>query len=140
MLTDLDHAGFPKVIFITDRGMNPCKTLKYILRGQPMIMCVKVGQKMVMDKIDEFGDFSGRPDGMEIDIDSRIYYKQYDMDYEVEGRGGSTVKADRLKLNLYFDANQRAEQLTQIDINIKIQRDALKAIRQIMKNLMTIQL
>ncbi len=66
---------------------------------------------------------------MAIDIDSRIYYKQYDMEYEVEGRGGSTVKADRLKLNLYFDASQRAEQLTQIDINIKIQRDALKAIQ-----------
>ena len=30
---------------------------------------------------------------------------------------------------VYFDANQRAEQLTQIDINIKIQRDALKAIQ-----------
>jgi hypothetical protein len=130
MLTDLDHAGFPKVIFITDRGYESVQNLeKYILRGQPMIMCVKVAQKMVMDKIDEFGDFSGRPDGMEIDIDSRIYYKQYDMEYEVEGRGGSTVKADRLKLNLYFDANQRAEQLTQIDINIKIQRDALKAIQ-----------
>ena len=57
------------------------------------------------------------------------FSKQYDMEYEVEGRGGSTVKADRLKLNLYFDANQRAEQVTQIDINIKIQRDALKAIQ-----------
>ncbi len=26
---------------------------------------------------------------MAIDIDSRIYYKQYDMEYEVEGRGGA---------------------------------------------------
>ena len=39
MLTDLDHAGFPKVIFITDRGDESVQNLeKYILRGQPMIM------------------------------------------------------------------------------------------------------
>lgn len=46
MPTDLDHAGFPKVILITDRGYESVQNLeKYILRGQPMIMCVKVGQK-----------------------------------------------------------------------------------------------
>ena len=92
MFKDLDDAGFPRVIFITDRGYESLQNLeRYILRGQPMIMCVKTGQKMVTDKIDKFGDFSGRPDGMEIDPESRIYYKQYDLDYKVE----ATTPADR---------------------------------------------
>lgn len=129
MLKDLDDAGFPRVILITDRGYESIQNLeRFILRGQPMIMCVKTGQKMVLDKIEAFGDFAGRPDGMEIDPGTRTYYKQYDIDYEVEGRGGKTVKADRLRLNLYFDAAQRAQQLTDLDIGIKMQREALRKI------------
>ena len=129
MFKDLDDAGFPRVIFITDRGYESLQNLeRYILRGQPMIMCVKTGQKMVTDKIDKFGDFSGRPDGMEIDPESRIYYKQYDLDYKVEGRGGKVITAENLKLNLYFDSTLRAEQLTDLDIAIMKQREALQAI------------
>lgn len=129
MLKDLADAGFPRVIFITDRGYESLQNLeRYILKKQPMIMCVKTGQKLVTDKIDEFGDFSGRPDGMDIDPKSRIYYKQYDLDYEVEGHGGKTVKAEKLKLNLYFDSTLRAEQLMDLDIAVMKQREALQSI------------
>lgn len=41
ILTDISHAGFPRVILVTDRGYESVQNLeKYILRGQPMIMCV----------------------------------------------------------------------------------------------------
>jgi transposase len=130
ILTDLNHAGFPKVILVTDRGYESLANLeRYILRRQPMIMFVKVHQKLVMEKILELGSFSGRPDGMKIDAETRIYHKQYDMEYDVSGKGGAIIKADRLKLNLYFDAVRRGEELTSLDIAIESQRAALQAIK-----------
>ena len=130
ILTDLNHAGFPKVILVTDRGYESLANLeRYILRKQPMIMCVKVRQSLVMEKILELGAFAGRPEGMRIDAETGIYHKQYDMEYEVTGKGGATIKADRLKLNLYFDAVRRGEELTTLDIAIESQREALQAIK-----------
>ena len=130
ILTDLNHAGFPKVILITDRGYESLANLeRYILRKQPMIMCVKVRQRLVMEKIPELGAFAGRPEGMRIDAGTRIYHKQYDMEYDILGKGGATIKADRLKLNLYFDAVRRGEELTTLDIAIESQRAALQAIK-----------
>lgn len=77
ILTDIRHAGFPHVILITDRGYESLQNLeRYILAGQSMIMCVKVRQKMVLEKIREFGDFGGRPPVMEIDAKSKFYHKQ----------------------------------------------------------------
>ncbi len=91
ILTDIRHAGFPHVILITDRGYESLQNLeRYILAGQAMIMCVKVRQKMVLEKIREFGDFGGRPPVMEIDPKSKLYHKQYDLEYPVTGKGGST--------------------------------------------------
>mgnify|MGYP004469678649 CR=1 FL=1 len=62
ILTDINHAGFPGVILVTDRGYESVQNLeKYILRGQPMIMCVKMRQKIVLDRIAEFGTIGGKP-------------------------------------------------------------------------------
>lgn len=64
ILTDLNHAGFPKVILVSDRGYESLANLeRYILRKQPMIMCVKVRQSLVMEKILELGAFAGRLKG-----------------------------------------------------------------------------
>ena len=61
ILTDISHAGFPRVILVTDRGYESAQNLeKYILRGQPMIMCVKMRQKIVLDRIAEFGTIGGK--------------------------------------------------------------------------------
>ncbi len=51
------------------------------------------------------------------------------MAYDVSGKGGAIIKADRLKLNLYFDAVRRGEELTSLDIAIESQRAALQAIK-----------
>lgn len=129
ILTDLTHAGFPKIILITDRGYDSLANLeRYILRHQQMILCVKVRQALVMEKILELGVFTGRPEGMQIDAESRMYHKQYDLVYDIQNKGGGPTRADRLKLNLYFDAVRRGQELTTLDIAIESQREALQSI------------
>ena len=126
ILIDLEHAGFTNVILVTDRGYEKIRNLeKYILKGQAMIMCAKVQQKEILSRIAEFGDFNTRPEGMKIDPATRLYYKQYSLDYEVQSKGQSIKKADCLKLNLYFDSIRRSEELVQLDIDINRQEAAL---------------
>jgi len=131
ILLDLRHAGFPLLVLITDRGYESVRNLeRYILDGQPLIMWVKVRQKMVLDRIRAFGPFIHCPDGMEVDEESRIYYRQYDIDYKVEVRNGAEKNADMLRLNLYFDPVRRSEELTSLDVAIKRQRAALEEIHE----------
>ena len=131
ILLDLRHAGFPLLVFITDRGYESVRNMeRHILDGQPLIMWVKVRQKMVLDRIRPFGSFVHSPEGMEVDEDSRIYYRQYNIDYRVEVRSGVEKDADRLRLNLYFDPMRRSEELTSLDVAIKRQRAALEEIKQ----------
>lgn len=126
ILTDLDHAGFKNLVLVTDRGYETLRNLeKYILRGQSMVMCTKTGQKDVAKVIQEFGEFGTRPEGMAVDPDARLYYRQYDMDYEVKGAGTATKTSDRLKLNLYFDPIRRGLELMEMDISLTLQETAL---------------
>lgn len=130
ILLDLRHAGFPLLVLITDRGYESVRNMeRYILDGQPLIMWVKVRQKMVLEKIRAFGSFVHSPEGMEVDEDSRIYSRQYDIDYKVEVHAGAEKDADRLRLNLYFDPVRRSEELTSLDVAIKRQRAALEEIK-----------
>ena len=127
ILHDLDHAGFKDVILITDRGYESIRNLEiYIDRKQPMIMGTKVGQKHVRKEIDAFGTFDHHPEEMEIDPKERIYYKQYDLEYQIEGRRDNVKKADRLKLNLYFDPMRRSGELIDLDVAIKAQKESLE--------------
>jgi transposase len=126
ILTDLEHAGFKNLVLITDRGYETLRNLeKYILRGQSMIMRTKTSQKEAAKAIRELGDFGARPEGMAVDPDAKIYYRQYDIDYEVESIGAATKSADRLKLNLYFDPIRRSLELMELDISLALQRAAL---------------
>lgn len=128
ILLDLEHAGFSDIILVTDRGYESLKNLeRYILKGQSMIMCAKVQQKRIMDKLLGFGDFDTRPEGMEIDKNTRLYYKQYALEYNVESKGDSVKKSDRLKLNIYFDPIRRSEELINLEIEMKDQQEALDA-------------
>jgi hypothetical protein len=126
ILTDLEHAGFKDLVLVTDRGYETLRNLEtYILRGQSMIMCTKTGQKEVAKAIQEFGEFGARPDGMAVDPDARLYYKQYDIDYEVESIRATAKASDRLKLNLYFDPIRRGLELMELDIALTLQESAL---------------
>jgi len=128
ILTDLSHAGFEDAILVTDRGYESVRNLEtYIAKGQAMIMCAKVSQSLIAEKIGEFGNFDemARPEQMELDTDTLIYYRQYDVDYQVSGTGQSMHNADRLKINIYLDPAQRSSELVIIDADIKTQREAL---------------
>jgi hypothetical protein len=127
ILADLEHAGFKNLILVTDRGYDTLRNLeKYILQGQSMVMCAKTSQKEVVKAIRGLGQFGARPEGMMIDPDAKIYYKQYDIDYVVESIGKSAKASDRLKLNLYFDPVRRGLELIELDITLSGQETALR--------------
>ena len=124
--TDIDHADFPDVIFITDRGYMSTKMLEdFILKDRRAIMAVKVNQKIPLEKIRAFGQFGAKPDGMEFDAENKVYYKQYDIDYEVKTKTG-TKKADRLRLNLFFDPTLRGERVMCTEMKLQGQTKALE--------------
>ena len=74
---------------------------------------------------EEIGEFSSKPDGMEIDRDTRLYSKQYDLAHDIQGNGGRTRKSDRLRLNLYFDSVRRSEELINLEIEMMTQKESL---------------
>jgi len=131
ILTDLDHAGFNGLVLVTDRGYDTLRNLeKYILRGQPMVMCAKTGQRDVAKAIRGLGEFGTRPDEMTIDSDAKIYHIQYEIDYTVESIGKSAKASDRLKLNLYFDPVRRSLELMELDIALSAQESALRELHE----------
>jgi len=122
ILKDLEHAGFKELILITDRGYESLRNLeKYILRGQSMVMCAKTGQKDAVKAINGLGEFSARPEEIVVVSEAMVYHKQFEIDYEVESTGQATKKADRLKLNLYFDPVRRGLDLMELDIALSFQ-------------------
>ena len=130
ILADLKNAGFKdNIVMITDRGYESIRNLEmYIDKGQPMIMGTKTGQKHVRDKIDKFGTFDHHPAEMEIDETERIYFKQYDLEYQIEGQRDNVKQADKLRLNLYFDPVRRSRELIDLDIILRDQKKALQEI------------
>jgi hypothetical protein len=130
ILQDLKAAGFKDVVLITDRGYESIRNLEmYIDKKQRMIMGTKTSQTYVRKQIDAFGDFGHHPDGMEIDPEERIYFKQYDLEYQIEGKRDNIKQADRLKLNLYFDPVRRGHELIDLDIAVRSQQSALEEIK-----------
>ena len=130
ILADLKNAGFKdNIVIITDRGYESIRNLEmYIDKGQPMIMGTKTGQKHVRDRIDKYGTFDHHPAEMEIDETERIYFKQYEMEYQIEGKRDNIKKADKLRLNLYFDPVRRSQELIDLDIILRDQKKALQEI------------
>jgi hypothetical protein len=52
------------------------------------------------------------------------------MEYELRSTGQSTKKADRLKLNLYFDPVRRGLELMELDISLSFQEASLSGLLQ----------
>lgn len=131
LLVDLRHAGFPDIALLTDRGYESIQNLeRYILNGQKMVMCVKVGQSFVSKQILDYGDFAGAPEQMSIDLDTKVFYKQYDIDYRVGGNGETVHKADKFKLNIYFDSMKRGgADIMNLSAEIEMQRRSLQKIK-----------
>ena len=129
ILADLKNAGFKEVVMITDRGYESIRNLEmYIDKGQPMITGTKTSQKHVRKEIDRFGAFDHHPEGMEIDPAERIYFKQYELEYQIEGKRDNVKQANHLRLNLYFDPVRRSQELIDLDIALTEQKKALQEI------------
>ena len=130
LLTDLRHAGFPDIALLTDRGYESVQNLeRYILNGLKMVMCVKEGQSFVLKHILDYGYFAGAPEQMSIDLDTKVFYKQYDIDYRVGGNGETVHKADKFKLNIYFDSIKRGSDIMNLSAEIEMQRRALQEMK-----------
>lgn len=110
ILRELEHAGFRNLILITDRGYESLKNLElYISKRQKVIASVKVGQGDVLKKIKAIDLSSGVPEGMSYDAKRGLFYSQYDCSCSVKGSGDNVIEADRLKINLYFSVEGRAQ-------------------------------
>ena len=132
IFADLDHAGFKKLVLVTDRGFESLRNLeKYILRGQAMIMATKVGQRDSLKAIGELTQ-SGAVAGpsvtkaMAFDCEHELYYRQYDIEYQVKSTGNTVKQAKRLKLNLYYDLKRMAGDLVKLDLALASQKACLE--------------
>lgn len=129
IMTELTHAGFKNLVFITDRGYESMKNLeRYIAKGQKIITSVKVSGGDALKKIKELDLGCGLPKGMTITKKGNLFYKQYDLDYAVSGNGDNVIKADKYKLNLYYSPGKRAEKICDIQHAINEQSEALDEI------------
>ena len=127
ILLDLDDAGFQNIVLITDRGYDSVRNLeKYIQRGQRMIMCTKTDQKEVAKAINGLDSFGIHPKEMKLDQESKLYYKQYDVDYEISNNNKSASLADRLKLNLYFNPYRKLNEHLRLESDVDNQRSELE--------------
>jgi len=129
IVTELEHAGFRNVILITDRGYESLKNLEvYIAKGQKVISSVKCGQGEALKAIKSIDLSTGVPEGMTFSKDTNLFYRQYDLDYQVQGNGDHVIKADRLRLNVYFDIHKRADDLARVQMAITTQTEVVQAV------------
>ena len=136
IFADLDHAGFKKLVLVTDRGFESLHNLeKYILRGQAMIMATKAGQRDSLKAIEELTQ-SGAVAGpsvtraMAFDCEHELYYRQYDIEYQVKSTGKAVKQAKRLKLNLYYDLKRMAGDLVKLDLALASQKACLEELHE----------
>ena len=119
IMKELEHAGFKNLVLITDRGYESMKNLElYIAKGQKVITSVKVSGSDVLSKIKEIDMSHGFPQGMTIAPKDNLYYAQYDMDYSVGGNGDNVIKANKYKLNLYYNPLKRGEKICDIQHSV----------------------
>lgn len=130
IMTELEHAGFRNIVLITDRGYESMNNLEScIAKRQKLITSVKCGQGEALKMIKSIDLSTGVPQGMAFSKETGLFYKQYDLEYRIQGNGDHVIQADRLKLNLYFDIHKRADDLARIQLAITNQTEVLEAVR-----------
>lgn len=126
ILAKLERAGFRNLVLITDRGYESVKNIElYISKHQKILTSVKVGQGDVLKRIKEIDLSSGIPVGMLYSPVEKLFYAQYDTEYSVKGNGDNIITADRMKINLYFSPEGRAETICNLQTMIQEQHELL---------------
>lgn len=123
----LDDAGYKSLQLITDRGYETIKNLeRSILDERCLITAAPTSRRMISAHIRRYGDFVTKPATMTLDRERRIYHEQFQENYVVQTAKGKEKKADKLRVNLYFDPDVRARQAVQQDEDILSQRELLE--------------
>ena len=84
--------------------------------------------EMAQDVLTSIDLLTGVPEGMSFSKDTNLFYKQYNLDYKVQGNGNHVIDADRLKLNVYFDIHKRADDLARVQMAITTQTELVQAV------------
>ena len=84
--------------------------------------------EMAQDVLTSIDLSTGVPEGMSFSKDTNLFYKQYNLDYKVQGNGNHIIDADRLKLNIYFDIHKRADDLARVQMAITTQTELVQAV------------
>ena len=84
--------------------------------------------EMAQDVLTSIDLSTGVPEGMSFSKDTNLFYKQYNLDYKVQGNGNHIIDADRLKLNIYFDIHKRADDLARVQMAITNQTELVQAV------------
>ena len=114
------------ILIITDRGYETIENIEFAVQEKiPLISAAPINRKMISKKINDFGEFSVRPQEMEFDINNKVYYKQYNEIYEVKINEDSSIKSDKFKINIYLDSELRARLQTEQDLQISVERLSL---------------
>ena len=117
--TDMREAGFSDFIMVTDRAYGSAKNLEMFIRmSQKSIMCQKVSTGISLEQIRGLGDYEHTPKGFVYSKELDLYCRQFDIPYTIKLVDGKRMKADRLKLNLYFDPVHKSRVLKALDIEL----------------------
>lgn len=129
ILSELEYAGFNGIPIVTDRGYESVNNLEmYIRKGQPMIMCTKTSQKHVQEIIDKINVNEIGVEGMNLDVDSRIYNSQHVIKYDIRNQDETVLSSNNLCLNLFLNRELRTSNLLEMDWEIEVQRKALNTL------------
>ena len=122
---DMKEAGFVNFIMVTDRAYSSSRNLEMFIRmNQKSIMCQKVNTGLSLRQIKEIGSFDFVPRGFVYSRELDMYCKQYALNYTIKLEDGQRVKADRMRINLYFDPVYKSRVLKNLDIDL-MESDAL---------------
>ena len=123
IMADLKEAGFSNYILLMDRAYPSLKNIdRFIREDIKIVACMKAGVGFSLSRIKSLGHFDYVPEGFVYDADLDLYTRQFDLERSVRREDGSTVKADQLKLNLYFDPVRRSSSLKNLDRSLEKKR------------------
>ncbi len=122
----LDAVGFKSLQLITDRGYETIKNLeRSILDDRQLITAASTSRALVSKRIRAYEGFDTRPASMSFDRVRMIFYEQFQETYVVETAKKTQKKADKLRVNLFFDPEVRARQAKQLEAEILSQQELL---------------
>lgn len=128
ILEELRHAGFSDFVMVTDRGYETEYNITMcVLKKQRLLTAAQAGRKKIRAKVEELCAGEGDPtDRMQWLPEQKVYAKQFSLEWKATGRGGKTIVADNLRLNLFFDMDMRQDQVVALERAVSQQREALQ--------------